>query len=343
MLDPVLNIDGLAHAFGTTPVLHNVSLSVASGELVSVLGPSGSGKTTLLRAVGGFAAPQQGRIVLAGQVVTDNGRIKVPTERRGLGIVFQDYGLFAHMTVAANVAFGLARSDKTRVTEMLQLVGLLDYASRRPAELSGGQQQRVALARALAPRPSLLLLDEPFANLDAALRHQLRDDLRQTLRRTDTAALLITHDRTEALSIADRVAVLVPERAGATIAQVGPPSQVYGQPVSAAVAQLTGEVTLIEGTARGETADSALGSVPLRSEATGPVHLVVRPEHLELELDPDGPATVRARQFLGATVALVVTTGSVEVRIEAPASSPAREGTRGHIRARQPLQALPSA
>jgi iron(III) transport system ATP-binding protein len=339
-----LAISGLCHSYlggrrgRSSRVLSNVSFQVGEGELVSVLGRSGAGKTTLLRAVGGFLTPQQGEIVLDGTVVTSNGRTLVPTERRKLGIVFQDYALFGHMTVAQNVAFGVRGSTGARVAEMLDLVGLSELSARRPAELSGGQQQRVALARALAPEPKLLLLDEPFANLDATLRADLRDDLRQVLRRTGTAGLLITHDRHEALSIADRIAVLTEGPDGATLAQIGPPSEVYATPADLEVARLTGPTNVIEGVASSDVVTTPLGELPLRDAHTGPVQVMARPEELRFETG-EGAATVVSRQFCGASTSIVVLDGDLRIRIDLPPSQAPDVGQRGRVTARGPLSA----
>lgn len=337
----VLAIEGLSHAYGPSPILNGVSLSVSEGELVSVLGRSGAGKTTLLRAVGGFVTPSAGVIRLNGHQVNADGRLLVPTEDRRLGIVFQDYALFGHMSVAANVGFGVPRAGRARrVAEMLELVGLSDLAERRPAQLSGGQQQRVALARALAPAPALLLLDEPFANLDAALRGQLRDDLRQTLLGTRTAALLITHDRTEALSIADRTVVLVPGTHGATVAQCASPRGCYDTPSTEEVATLTGEATVVDGVGQGTTCETVLGVFPLRLAATGSIRVLIRPEQLAFQPDPDGNAVVRSRQFLGATVGLMLAVGTQSVRVVAPCGEAPEVGQRGHLKSSAALHAF---
>jgi iron(III) transport system ATP-binding protein len=188
-------------------ILQDVSLDVGQGEIVGLLGPSGSGKSTLLRLIAGLEAPTAGRIAVCGKTVADRTTF-VPPERRGIGMVFQDYALFPHMTVARNIEFGLHRiprgERKQRVRQMLELVQLPEYGSRYPHELSGGQQQRVALARALAPKPSLLLMDEPFSNLDAALKADIRRELRDILRRAEMACLFVTHDREDVEAICDR-------------------------------------------------------------------------------------------------------------------------------------------
>jgi iron(III) transport system ATP-binding protein len=229
-----LEIEGIRVSYGATQVLIDVSLEVPKESITVVLGTSGSGKTTLLRAIAGFERPQAGRIVLAGQVIDAQGA-HVAAERRRLGYVPQEGALFPHLNVARNVAFGLPRRERrsTRVDELLSLVGLADLRRRYPHELSGGQQQRVALARALAIDPPVILLDEPFSSLDAALRTKMRAEVVDVLRAAGTAAVMVTHDQQEALSMADQVAVLRHGR----IAQVGPPRELYTRPVDPAMAQ----------------------------------------------------------------------------------------------------------
>jgi iron(III) transport system ATP-binding protein len=286
-----LQVDGLVHAYGATPVLGGVDLTVRPGELVAVLGASGCGKTTMLRSIAGLVVPTGGRIHIGGREVVANGRERVPIERRRVGLVFQDYALFGAMTVAQNVAYGIGRDD-ARVAELLDRVGLAGLGDRRPSQLSGGQQQRVALARAMAPRPDLLLLDEPFANVDAERRAELGASLRRALAAEGRAALLVTHDRTDALSLADRVLVLVPGARGGVAGQLGTPEEVYGAPVDLQVARLTGPCAVFDGA-------------------------VVRPE--DLAVVPAGqPGTVVASQYLGDHVRLTVETDGGVVLVRHP-------------------------
>jgi iron(III) transport system ATP-binding protein len=293
---PVVRVSSVEKRYGEHgPVaVRSLDLEVRSGEILCLLGPSGCGKTTLLRLIAGFEAPDQGRVEVGGRVVAGDG-VWVQPERRRIGFVFQDFALFPHMSVLDNVAFGLpgrSRAERrARAAKVLALVGLTVFQQRYPHQLSGGQQQRVALARALATEPHLLLLDEPFSNLDAALRGATRDEVRGILKRTGTTAVMVTHDQEEALSVADRVAVI---RAG-QLEQLGTPEEVYLEPRTAFVAGFLGRTNLLRGTANGDHADTALGRVPLARPATGRVVLSVRPEHVVFEPHAKGGATSSAR------------------------------------------------
>jgi iron(III) transport system ATP-binding protein len=279
-MTPLLAISGATKTFGpAVRAVDGLSLDVAPGEILGVLGPSGCGKTTLLRLVAGFERLDAGRIEIGGQTADDTRRV-VPPERRGVGMVFQDYALFPHLTVAANIAFGLAgraRGERAeRVAWALSLCGLEGLAGRYPHELSGGQQQRTALARALAPGYRLLLLDEPLSNLDADTRRTLRDRLRALLREAGVTALLVTHDRDDAFAIADRVAVLRQGR----LEQCGTPRDLYTRPASVFVATLVGDGSIIPipALARLSSPDG-----PSRStEPDGSARAVVRPEDVEI-------------------------------------------------------------
>lgn len=295
-----LAISGVSKAFGATPVLKDVTLDVPSG-LTAVLGASGCGKTTLLRLVAGFLAPDAGTITIGAQTVAGGGR-SLPPKARRVGYVPQEGALFPHLDVAANVGFGLSRSGRrgSRVHEVLDLVELSSAVARRyPHELSGGQQQRVALARALAPEPALVLLDEPFSSLDAGLREDTGRAVARALRAGGATALLVTHDQTEALSLADTVAVMV----GGEFLQVSEPSKVYLNPATTAIASFVGNTNLLMGTASGETARCVLGDVWLPNRQEGPIRLSVRPEQVLLvsaELEGPGvPGRVQDVSFYG--------------------------------------------
>ncbi|MEM7306639.1 MAG: ABC transporter ATP-binding protein [Planctomycetota bacterium] len=330
-----LEVEELCVDFGSAPVLEDVGLAVEPGGVVAVLGPSGCGKTTLMRTVCGFVQPRRGRIAVGGVRVCDGERELVPPERRGTGMVFQDYALFAHMTVAQNLAFGVrAESAAARVRELLDFVGLTELAERRPSELSGGQQQRVALARALAPRPALLLLDEPFANLDASLKGRLTRELRALLARAESAALMVTHDREDAFALADRVVIL-----DRTVLQEGTPEAIYRRPATAHVAALTGECSLLSGEARGGGASTVLGDVALvEEERRGPVRICLRPEDLELRPEPDGPLQVIDVRYRGRAFWVELDAGGERLLVEHDRRLAA--GTRVAARARRDLWAL---
>ncbi|HLI54497.1 MAG TPA: ABC transporter ATP-binding protein [Acidimicrobiales bacterium] len=282
------------HRYGSQEVLSGVDLDVERGRFVAVLGASGSGKTTLLRLVAGFERLASGVISIGGTVV-DDGRRWFPPEKRKVGYVPQDAALFPHMKVAANVAFGLKRGvARRRVPELLELVGLAGLEDRYPHQLSGGQQQRVALARALAVEPGVVLLDEPFSALDAAMRASLRDEVAAILRRGPTTTILVTHDQDEALSLADRVAVL---RGGRIVAE-GRPEDLYRRPADPEMATFLGDANLLPGRPAGAAVDTALGRLVLLDGAASawgapPQELVVlvRPEQLELRSRSAAPAS----------------------------------------------------
>ncbi|MEE1758792.1 ABC transporter ATP-binding protein [Streptomyces sp. SP18BB07] len=292
-----LRVEGLYKSYGhEAPVLRGLDLTVPGGALAAVLGPSGCGKTTLLRVVAGFLHADAGTVALGGRTVVGPG-VQLPPERRHIGIVPQEGALFPHLSVARNVAFGLTGRDRSernrRTEEMLDLVGLSEHGHRMPHELSGGQQQRIALARALAPRPALVLLDEPFNALDSALRAGVRADVRAALRATGATALLVTHDQQEALSTADLVAVVRQGR----IAQCATPQDLYRRPADPWVAGFVGDAVLVPGTVvdGGSVASTPLGTVALAAPADGrrTGTVVLRPEQLRLA-DTGAAGTVRA-------------------------------------------------
>jgi iron(III) transport system ATP-binding protein len=280
-----LSVSGATKAYGPVAALAGVDLSVATGTLVAVLGPSGCGKTTLLRCVAGLERLDAGRIEVAGRQVA-GPRTHLPAHRRRIALVPQEGALFPHLTVAGNVAYGLDRAARrgARIEEVLTLVGLAEHRDRMPHQLSGGQQQRVALARALAPRPPLILLDEPFSALDAGLRAELRRDVRAALRADGATALLVTHDQGEALSLADSVAVM---RDGQVV-QTGTPAAVYRRPADVWVARFVGEAMLLTGTAHGGQAHTVLGSLPVEAPTDDPP-VEVRAVDAPVEVSVGGP------------------------------------------------------
>lgn len=299
----IIDVERVCKRYDQTLAVQSCDLQVASGEILALLGPSGSGKTTLLRLIAGFEKPDEGRILIGGRVVVDAGEsVWVAPEQRGIGMVFQDYALFPHLTVAQNVRFGLHNGSKAdreaRVAELLRLTELEHCAQRYPHELSGGQQQRVALARALAPRPGVVLLDEPFNGLDPDLRPQMRREVARILRHLGTAAILVTHDQEEALGMADQVAVI---RDG-ELQQVGTPEDIYYAPRTAFVANFVGHADFIPGTVSGSDIHTEVGVFPSPPHlSSGPVKLMIR--HEAVNSKPGGIlATVEEREFLGGEI-----------------------------------------
>jgi iron(III) transport system ATP-binding protein len=283
-----LVVAGLHKAFGDHPVLTGVDLEVPAGSLTAILGPSGSGKTTLLRVLAGFERADAGTVTIGGSVVDGPG-VHLPPERRRIGYVPQEGSLFPHLTVAANIGFGLpARQRRGPTTaRLLDAVGLAGLGQRYPHQLSGGQQQRVALARALAIEPKIVLLDEPFASLDAHLRASVRADVQALLAKTGITGILVTHDQDEALSTADRVAVLRDGR----IAQCDAPQDLYDRPADADIARFIGDANLLEGVLDAGTVDTILGRLPVEpgclaspgsGGANGRVTVLIRPEQVDL-------------------------------------------------------------
>jgi iron(III) transport system ATP-binding protein len=293
-----LVLRGLSKSYGPVRAVDRLDLEVEAGSVCALLGPSGCGKTTTLRAIAGLERPDTGEIAIGERVLSAPGTF-VPPERRRIGMVFQDYALFPHLDVAGNVGYGLGRRpDRDRVDEVLDLVGLGADAGRPVHELSGGQQQRVALARALAPTPELILLDEPFSNLDAGLRDRLRLEVREILGRAGVTALFVTHDQAEALSIAETVAVMRDGRAE----QHGTPEEVYSRPASRWVARFLGEIEVLPGRASDGRVECELGALRSERGLDGPVDVLIRPESVAIGISGPAEAThaeVVARRFFG--------------------------------------------
>ncbi len=283
-MKPLLSVRNLTKQLAPHlgPVVVRVSFDVYPSEIFALLGPSGCGKTTTLRMIAGFERPDAGEIHLEDRVL-DSPKVHLSPKTRGIGFVLQDYALFPHLNVMDNVGFGLrklpAKSLRQRSLEVMELVDLISIKDRKPHELSGGEQQRVALARSIAPGPELILLDEPFSNLDAELRHTTREEVRGLLKKTGMSAVLVTHDQEEALCLANRIAVMQNGR----IEQIGTPESIYHRPQTPFVAEFLGKTNLIAGEAKGDCADTPLGRLPLDCHAVGKVLLSIRPEHLAIE------------------------------------------------------------
>ncbi|ELZ95472.1 ABC transporter ATP-binding protein [Haloferax sulfurifontis] len=307
----VLELDGVSKSYGTESVIDDLSLSVEEGEILTLLGPSGCGKTTTLRLIAGLDRPDGGEVRLNGNVVSGGDTFRAP-EERGVGVVFQEFALFPHLTAAENIAFGLKDLDEAardeRVADLLDLVGLETQGDSYPDELSGGQQQRVALARSLAPEPAILLLDEPFSNLDVDLRVQMREEVRRILKEAGVTAVSVTHDQEEAMSISDRVAVMN----DGDLEQVGEPEQVFQHPESRFVAGFLGYAGFLPGRIAGDVVETELGTVG-RDQIHGlapeyddtDIDILVRPD--DVSAHPcngggDGHGEVVGKRYLGPTI-----------------------------------------
>jgi iron(III) transport system ATP-binding protein len=313
-----IDVRDLRASFGGPDVLRGIDLRVAPGAVVALLGPSGCGKTTLLRAIAGLERPIAGEIRIGDRLISGPGTHVVPEARR-VGMVFQDWALFPHLDVGRNVGYGLPRGRAggaaARIDAALELVGLPGLAARMPATLSGGQQQRVALARAIAPQPSILLLDEPFSNLDSTLRVQVRTEVHALLVELGVTAVFVTHDQEEAFVLGDRVAVMLDGR----IVQEATPAELYARPATPWLAGFVGDANLLEATASRGTARTAVGPVRVDRSMRGACTVLVRPE--ALTLDAKGTATVELVEYQGHDTAYVVRIDddtTVRVRLPGP-------------------------
>ncbi|MEL6282499.1 MAG: ABC transporter ATP-binding protein [Pseudomonadota bacterium] len=281
-----LSLEGLRHAYGATPAIHDVSLEVHAGEVVSLLGPSGCGKSTTLRIAAGVEHQSEGVVRIDGAVVSDERR-HAPPEARSVGLMFQEFALFPHLSVADNVAFGLkGRDRRARAAAELKRVGLSGYDNKFPHQLSGGEQQRVALARALAPQPKVMLMDEPFSSLDHRLRDEIRDEALSLLQEAGTAVLLVTHDPDEAMRMSDRIALMRDGR----IVQVGAPYHIYNHPADRLAAEFFSDLNIIHGVVSAQQTDTPFGrflTPGLLDDVD--VEVIIRPQHLKIDLLSDGP------------------------------------------------------
>lgn len=313
-----IELTSICFNYETAPTLENVDISIPKGEILSVVGPSGCGKSTMLRLIAGLLRPSRGSIHIACRLVAGERAEFVPAEKRGVGLVFQDYALFPHLTARKNVGFGLQKLPRAerekRIAHMLELVGLADLADRYPHELSGGQQQRVALARALAPEPAVLLLDEPFSGLDAQTRNQVRAEVVSVIKETGTTALMVTHDPDEAIAVGDRIAVLDHGR----LVQIGTPEQIYHQPINTFVAGLFGDINCLAVVPNdGKASVLEHLHLPVDVPDTGQTIALVRPERIRIahgkndatvvKVETSGgywTVTVEARSAAGAVMEL---------------------------------------
>ena len=326
----ILCVEHVTKQFSSTvtPAVDRVSFALEKGNLLGLLGPSGCGKTTLLRILAGFEKPSEGTVKLAGRVVSSPDDW-VPPEKRNTGMVFQDYALFPHLTVAQNIAFGLRKKGdiKQRVDQVLELVGLAQLAKRYPHQLSGGQQQRVALARALAPQPTLMLLDEPLSNLDVQVRQRLRQEVRQILKATQTSAIFVTHDQEEALAISDQIAVMRQGR----IEQIGTPESIYTQPASRFVAEFVTSANFLPAQRYENLWKTEIGAWELSTAINGQTRgeLMLRQEDVILLPDETSSIVVLERQFLGREYRYCVESASGQrLYVRTEVNTPISVGTR---------------
>jgi iron(III) transport system ATP-binding protein len=300
---PRLSLTGISRVYEGVTVVDDLSLDVAEGEIVCLLGPSGCGKSTTLRIAAGVERQSAGSVALDGTTVSDDAR-HAPPEDRSIGLMFQDFALFPHLTVGENVGFGLSRgARKTAAEEYLRRVGLSGFDGKYPHQLSGGEQQRVALARALAPKPRVMLMDEPFSGLDKRLRDEVRDEALSVLKGEGAAVLLVTHEPDEAMRMADRIALMRDGR----IVQIGAPYHVYNYPVDRLAAAFFSDINVIQGVARSRQIDTPFGrflSPPGLGDGAG-VEIVIRPQHLKIDLD-DGNGGPRPSPANGAPARAVV-------------------------------------
>ena len=324
------------HARGSPAAVSGVSFTLKQREILALLGPSGSGKTTTLRLIAGFDRPDDGRILLNGAPVSGEGMWIEPEERR-IGMVFQDYALFPHLTLLDNVMFGLRNGTRTSradaARQVLGVVGMEDLAQRYPHELSGGQQQRVALARALAPNPLVLLLDEPFSNLDFDMRAEMREELLRILRTSETSAIMVTHDQEEALAVADRVGVLNQ----GFLEQLSEPEVLYRRPRTRFVAEFVGQSDFLPGVVGGDGIETEVGRFPNDAglPAGARVDLLVRPDEVEIDASDDGDGVVNRRRFRGSENMYRLTLRSgAQLRSSQPSTRAVAAGTRVRITVR---------
>jgi len=341
-----LEVEAVTKSFAEgVPVLTDVSLTVAGGSTAALLGPSGCGKTTLLRLIAGLDQPDEGRVRVGDRELTGPNQF-VPPESRRIGMVFQDWALFPHLSVSRNVGFGLPRSERRtspRIDAALAMVGLDGLGERMPDTLSGGQQQRVALARALAPEPSVLLLDEPFSNLDASLRTQVRTDVHRLLVALGVTTVFVTHDQDEAFVLGDSVVVL----SDGMVAQAGSPEDLYRRPKSRWLAGFVGQANFVDGVADGSTATTRFGTVTLLDECVGSVQVLIRPEHLKISaatvagrdaaapLQPAGmvEGEVELVEFVGHSTVYLIRIGDAVLRVRSAGLPSCSRGDRVGLQA----------
>ena len=341
-MQPLLSIRNITKRFARNlpPVVENLCFEVYASEIFALLGPSGCGKTTTLRLIAGFERADAGEIRVDGKCF-EGSKVHLPAEARDIGIVFQEYALFPHLNVSQNVAFGLKKLPKKlrdeRVMTVLEMVSMTAFKDRKPHELSGGQQQRVALARSIAPSPKLILLDEPFSNLDAGMRHSTREEIRTLLKEAGMSAVVVTHDQEEALCFADRLGVMQDGH----IEQIGIPETVYHRPETPFVADFLGATNLIGGEAKGDCAETPLGKFQIAPSARGKVLLSIRPEHLVMVQSNgtgqnNGIGEIVMRDFKGHDLTYRVRIGTRNYVVQTDYCCPLQVGAQVTLQAVEP-------
>jgi len=316
MNTPILSCKNISKSFGTTKAVVDLSFDLQQGDILSILGPSGCGKTTLLRIIAGLEEPTSGDITLSNNTIY-NENTNIPPNKRNIGMIFQDYALFSHLSVEDNISFGISHlksNDKKKIVDhCLEITQLIGEEKKYPHQLSGGQQQRVALARTLATSPSLILMDEPFSNLDTQLRLELRNQVYEILQETNTTTIFVTHDRDEAFVLSDKIGIMLKGE----ILQIDSPDKVYFWPNTKEVGLITGNCNFIKGTVEKDKVVTSIGTLPLRekyhSDNKDIVDVLIRPNDLLMNVTPHGECEVIKKEFRGDETLFWVKTPSDEI------------------------------
>ena len=323
MTKALLTINELSCHFGSFCAVDKISFELMPGECFALLGSSGCGKTTALRAIAGLETPSHGTIRHQEQIFFDQQTNLAPN-LRNTGFIFQDYAIFPHLSIQDNITFGIkdASQKKANLERLLKLLGLEEHAKKMPHQVSGGQLQRVAIARTLAIKPSLVLMDEPFSNLDATLARRLRNEIRQIFKAEGVSSILVTHNQEEAFDFADRMAVMEQGK----ILQIGTPEELYQQPQSSQIASFFGHCQIISGQAQGKTATTSIGEVPLQQEHQGPCQILLRPENMRITPNAESSLSIKEVRFLGARKEVSIQTPDSEIFVNVSARSPIKVG-----------------
>jgi iron(III) transport system ATP-binding protein len=335
MNKPLLTVSNLHCSFGSFKAVDQASFTINEGEAFALLGESGCGKTTILRAIAGLEMPTSGEIHNFDRCFF-GPQVNLPGNERQIGFIFQDYAVFPHLTVSENILFGVKQDHSRILQDMITLLELQGHEKKMPHQLSGGQLQRVAIARTLAAKPALVLMDEPFSNLDAHLGRCLRNEIQQIFKANNITSILVTHNQEEAFAFADKVAVMK----NGKILQLGSPHELYFEPVSEQVAQFIGEPQFIPGEASGDSVESIVGSLPLRKPASGPVRILLRPENLELIPNDSADFTIKSIKFLGNIKKITLTNNSDELFVHTAPHCTLQVNQRVEIKTLSPLVAF---